>query len=263
MSTEEFNPFTSPQTDISEVQRPDPDEDFPLVPTTHAVISDVPPPYKGAARSLAQTLSRILAGMFVVSLSGCFVCLFLSGLPLIWGTVPILFGTTSLYIVLNKWFPVFGNEEQWGQSRMIQQLKCRPAPLFRADQEPYQFVTLTGGAPEEPRSFRFHWGFSKTLDIGLIRVDMMKREALLEADTKRYHMPRGCLWNCELREVPLESGNRLAVRLVIEADDGPHELHLLPPDIVVRQNIFGATKISGANPLFTELHRCLVPLTEA
>ncbi|RCS41484.1 hypothetical protein DTL42_23315 [Bremerella cremea] len=264
MSSDNDNPFASPETSNLDLSHPDPDEDYPLVPTTRAVISEVPPPYRGAAgygwAILARRVSQVLISIigigygFIVmtmlplspwqqhwALAGLFVVFLLSMLE-------------SLLIGI-----VFRSDQQFWQARMIQQLKRRPDPLFRADQEPYQFVTLTSGAVEKPKPFRLTIGQPHTLDIGLLRAHMTQREVLLEGNLKRYRIPYGSLWNCELCELPLDTGNTWVIRLVLETDDGPLELHLCPADVIMRKSLFGPVLASTAEPLSAEIRRCLVP----
>lgn len=263
MSSNNDNPFASPETSDLTLSRPDPDEDYPLVPTTHAVISDVPPPYRGAAgydwavlaRNVSQGLISISIGCFFIAVT----ILPLSAWQLRWALGGLFLVLVVSLLVSRLLALLFRSDQQWWQARMIQQLNRRPNPLFRADQEPYQFVTLTSGAVEKPQSFRLTTVQSHTLDIGLIRVDMTQREVLLEGNQKRYRIPHGSLWNGELCQVPFDSGNTWVVRLVMETDDGPFEIHLRPADVVVRKVLFGPVLASTAEPLFTEILRCLVP----
>lgn len=263
MSSNNDNPFASPEMSDLTPSRPDPDEDYPLVPTTHAVISDVPPPYRGAAGyDLAVLARNISHGLISISI-GCFfiavTMLPLTPWQLRWALGGLFFVLVVSLLVSSLLASIFRRDHQWWQTRMIQQLKRRPDPLFRADQEPYQFVTLTSGAVEKPQSFRLTTGQSHTLDIGLIRVDMAQREVLLEGNQKRYRIPHGSLWNGELCELPFESGNAWVVRLVVETDDGPFEIFLSPADVVVRKVLFGPVLASTAQSLFEEIRRCLVP----
>lgn len=231
MSTEEFNPFASPAADISETKAPEADDVYPLIPTTKADVTNVPAPFAGAARSMWQRFLRAASESIVkVAFASPFI-LIIAFVPEFYSVRMLLAVTVGLpFLWLITRLENLTAHKAWWKPRMVDQLKVRPDALFSAEETPYQLVFLTTGAPKKVRSFRLTSGTSKIVDIGLIRFDEAQGEILLEADKKRYRIPRGSLWTFDVRELRLDNGKRAAVRVVLDTNVGPQELHLLPPE---------------------------------
>lgn len=239
MSDSSINPFASPTADISETKAPEAEEVYPLVPTTKAVVTNVPAPFGGAATSMWQRFLRG-ASESIVKVSFAFPFVLIVAFVPEFYSLPMLLavaiGIPFLWLVVR--LEKETTHKAWWLPRMIDQLKVRPNALFSTEETPYQLVFLTTGAPQKVRSFHLSSSTSKIIDIGLIHFDEVQGEILLEADKKRYRIPRGSLWTFDVRELRIDNGKRAAVRLVLDTDDGPKELNLLPPETHTWRDLF-------------------------
>ncbi len=231
MSDSSINPFASPTADISPSKPPEPDEVYPLVPTTKAIVTDVPAPFYGAVRPRWQRFLRGASESMIkvaFAVPFCLMYLFISSLysPQFFLAVVLAIPYLWLVITLEK----ATTAKRWWGPRMLDQLQIRDDTLFSVEDTPYELVCLTTGQPKNQRTFRLYTKVAKIVDVGLIRFDKTNGEILLEGDRKRYRMPRGSLWNFELQEIRFNSSERAVVRLVMETENGPHEIHLLSTD---------------------------------
>ena len=256
MSDSSINPFASPTADISETKSPEAEVIYPLVHTTKADVTQVPPPFARAARTMGQRFLRaisesitkiafvlpfVLPIFFVTELYSLRMLMAVTlGIPFLWFVVRLEKETTP---------------KAWWLPRMIDQLKVRPDALFSAEETPYQLVLLVS-VPKKVRVFRLSTSIGKIADIGLIRFDLAQGAILLEGDAKRYHIPRGSLWTFDILILPLDSGNRAVVRLVLDTDDGPHELYMLPLEKLTWRKIIGLdwTLSQEAHQLAEQIH---------
>ncbi|RCS41485.1 hypothetical protein DTL42_23320 [Bremerella cremea] len=224
MSDSSINPFASPTADISETQA----EVYPLVPTTKADVTDVPAPFARTARTMEQRFLRVLSESitsFALALPFILLIFLVTEFYSLRMLLAVILGIPFLLFVVR--LEKATAPKAWWLPRMIDQLKVRPGALFSAEETPYQLVFLVS-VPKKVPVFRLSSVITKIADIGLIRFDLGQREILLEGDAKRYRIPRGSLWTFDIYKLQFNSGNRAVVRMVLDTDDGPHELYLLP-----------------------------------
>lgn len=231
MSTEEFNPFASPTADISPTKSPEKDELYPLVPTTKATISEVPPPFRGKARPLLQRFLRnasegivrltfalpfLLMYLVVPQLaSPQFVIGVVVGLPFLWFLSKLEKAT---------------NGQRWWEPRMIEQIVLRDDALFSANDTPYELIYLTTGEPIKRRSFQLFTKVAEIKEVALIRFDKSNGEVLIEGDLTRYRIPKGSLWNVDVKQIYFNSSERSVVRMVMDTEHGPTTINILSTD---------------------------------
>lgn len=261
MSSEEINPFASPEVDDS-ASSPLWDEDFPYIATTKGTIEKVPYPFGGVCRSFKLTLLRwVLTAavylIFIIPFALATIYVPSLGLPAMPATLVIM-GIAVGFYLLAQYFSPMADREAWWRAKLVEQLCVRPGALIAEALESDEFVTLTTGVPEQPRSFQLTLGYSQIVDVGFLRFDRAKGELLIEGDTHRYRLPRGCLWSSELQEIPLESQATMVVRLVVETEDGPREVYLRPHQPPTWSLAPQKKQEERANKLLTDVHEVLL-----
>ncbi|QDU74293.1 hypothetical protein Pan97_13000 [Bremerella volcania] len=236
MTTEPTNPFASPMTDTAATGNPEADQAYPMTATAIAVIEDVPAAHRRKVRTLGMrfllglpnvVIPIILGIMFYTLAAFGPAWLNLGGnasLALLVVSITLFF--TMIYVLTNAF-----RQDQWWESMLRRQIESRPTPWISLETHLSEFVTLTSTQPKSMASFQLGSNEAEIIDIGLLQLDKIKGEMVLECDNRRYRIPRNSLLACDVQQIKLHSPWTSVVKIACQTSDGPHEFCIIPADV--------------------------------
>lgn len=231
MSSEDLNPFASPQAAVSDVLSPGDDQLWPLQASEVAAVTPIPPPHAGRVRRpLYRFFVAIVAGLGHTLL----VLSAIIGFSLTWTYLGLpyagrIFGYCAIFIT----FAVFDHVlrpitfYRWWEARTRWWLETHREKLISAKDGRAQFFALTSTERPKFTSFRLSNNTLPVLDLGLCKLDVARGQLLLETDRRRYRIPRNSLLQCRVTRSPRRLIKLPIVHLAFQTHRGPEELELL------------------------------------
>lgn len=236
MTTESTNPFASPQADTTATGRPEADQAYPMTATAIAVIEDLPASHRHKVRTLGV---RFLLGLpnVVIPIGLGLVFYTLAAFGPAWlnlggnASIALLIASITLFFTLIYILTNAICQDRWWESLMRRQIASRPAPWVTLEGISAEFVTLTSTQPRSMATFQLGSNEAEIIDIGLLQLDKIKGELILECDNRRYRIPRRSLLACDVQKIKLQSPWTSVVKIACQTNEGPYEFCILPADI--------------------------------
>lgn len=231
MSSDNVNPFASPQADVSVMLSPSDDQLWPLRATEVAEVTPIPPPYAGRVRRPFYRFFVTIVGglghtLLVLSAIICFSLTWTHlGLPY----AGRIFGYYAIFVA----FAVFNHVlrpiafYRWWEARTRWWFEIRRDKLVSAKDGQAQFFALTSTERPKFTSFRVSNNTLPVRDVGLCKLDHARGQLLLETDRHRYRIPRNSLLQCKVTRSPRRWIKLPIIHLAFLTHSGPEELELL------------------------------------